>query len=105
MSGRQILLWLVLVDFAALSAYAVVQHGYLGVFELALANWATRLLAADLVIALSLIAVWMVRDARQRDAGVWPYLLMTLLLGSAGPLLYLIRRETSEARALAAART
>ncbi len=104
MSGRQILLWLVLVDFAALSVYAVVQHGYLGVFELALANWATRLLFADLCIALALIALWMVRDARARGASVWPYLAVTLFLGSAGPLLYLIRREGSEARELAPAR-
>ena len=104
MSGKQIVLWLVLVDFAALTAYAVMQHGYLGFFELALANWATRLMAVDLVIALSLIAVWMVRDARERGAGVVPYLVATLLFGCAGPLLYLIRRESSAARALAPAR-
>lgn len=105
MSGRQILLWLVLVDFAALSAYAVVQHGYLGFFELAMANWATRLLFADLCIALSLIAVWMVRDARERGASFWPYLVLTLALGSAGPLLYLIRREGAGVRELAPARS
>jgi Protein of unknown function DUF2834 len=105
MSGRQILLWLVLVDFAALTVYAVIQHGYLGFFELAMANWATRLVFADLGIALSLIAVWMVRDARQRGAGFWPYLVLTLVLGSAGPLLYLIRREAAQARGLAPARS
>jgi hypothetical protein len=105
MSGRQILLWLVLIDFAALSAYAVVQHGYLGFFELAMANWATRLLFADLCVALSLIAVWMVRDARQRNASFWPYLALTLALGSAGPLLYLIRREGAGVRQLSPARS
>ena len=104
MSGKQIVLWLVLIDFAALTVYAVVQHGYLGFFELALANWATRLLFADLCIALSLIAVWMVRDARERGASWWPYLALTLVFGAAGPLLYLIRRESHGARALAPAR-
>ena len=101
MSGKKILLWLVLVDFVALTVYAVVQHGYLGFFELALANWATRLLFLDLCIALSLIAIWMVQDARARGASFAPYLLITLFFGAAGPLLYLIRRESAAAPQLA----
>ncbi len=105
MSGKQILLWLVLIDFAALTAYAVMQHGYLGFFELAMANWATRLLFVDLCIALSLIAVWMVRDAHERGASFWPYLVLTLSFGAAGPLLYLIRREATGVRELAPARS
>jgi hypothetical protein len=104
MSGKQIVLWLVLIDFTALTAYAVLQHGYLGFFELALANWATRLVFADLAIALALIAAWMLRDARERGAAVWPYLALTLAFGSAGPLLYLIRRESVGVRQLAPAR-
>jgi len=103
MSGRQIALWFVLVDFAALTAWALLQHGYLGLFELALANWATRLLLADLSIALGLAAVWMVGDARSRGASFLPYLLLTLFFGSAGPLLYLIRREAAAAPRLARA--
>ena len=105
MSGKQIVLWLVLIDFAALTTYAVMQHGYLGFFELAMANWATRLMFADLCIALSLIAVWLVRDARERGASFWPYLALTLCFGAAGPLLYLIRREASEVGELAPARS
>ena len=81
MSGKQILLWLVLIDFAALTTYAVMQHGYVGFFELAMANWATRLLFADLCIALSLVALWMHRDARERGASFWPYLALTLFFG------------------------
>jgi hypothetical protein len=100
MSGKKIVLWLVLIDFAALTAYAVMQHGYLGFFELVVANWATRLMFVDLVIALSLIAVWMLRDARERGASFWPYLALTLFFGAAGPLLYLIRREASALREL-----
>ena len=105
MSGKLIVLWLVLIDFAALSVYAVMQHGYLGFFELALANWATRLMLFDLVVALSLIAVWMLRDAKERGASAWPYLAVTLFFGAAGPLLYLIRRESSGVGQLAPARS
>ena len=92
MSGKQIVLWLVLLDFAALSVYAVMQHGYLGFFELAMANWATRLMFVDLTIALALFTVWMVQDARARGGSWLPYALVTLCFGAAGPLLYLIRR-------------
>ena len=64
----QILLALVLVDFLGLTGWVIYEYGYLGFFELANANWATRLLMADLVISLSLIAGWMIRDARERGS-------------------------------------
>ena len=86
-----------LVLFLGLTAWAVYQHGYVGFFELALANWATRLMFVDLSIALALFTVWMVQDARARGGRWLPYALVTLLLGAAGPLLYLIRRSEPEA--------
>jgi hypothetical protein len=60
------------------------------------ANWATATALADLLIALSLIVSWMVRDARARGVSALPYVLLTLALGSAGPLVYLIRRLADE---------
>ncbi len=93
MSPSKIGFCVVLAIFLALTGVAVYEHGYLGFFELALANWATRVLAADLVISLSLITWWMVVDARRRGRAFLPYLLVTLTFGAAGPLLYLIRRE------------
>jgi hypothetical protein len=87
------LLSVVLVAFLVLTSITVAQHGYVGFFELATANWATRLLSLDLVISLSLIAAWMVRDARERGSAFVPYLLVTATFGAAGPLLYLIRRK------------
>ena len=93
MRWKQILLGLVLVDFVALTAWVLVQHGYLGFFELAMANSATLLMGMDLIIALSLIAVWMWRDARERGVSALPYLVVTAMFGAAGPLLYLIGRE------------
>ena len=53
----------------------------------------TRLMMADLVIALGLVSVWMWNDTRQRGATVLPYLALTATFGAAGPLLYLIARE------------
>ena len=47
----------------------------------------------DLVITLSLVLVWMYLDSRERGEAFVPYALVTLFLGAAGPLLYLIRRR------------
>ncbi len=96
MTNQRILLSIVLAGFLALTAVAVAAHGYAGFFELAAANWATRLLFVDLSIALALITVWMYFDARERGASFLPYALLTLTFGAAGPLLYLIRRPTRQ---------
>jgi hypothetical protein len=92
MNRKQIALAVVLADFAALNVYAIAQYGIVGIFELCLANAATVLLFADLVIALSLVMAWMWRDARAQGISPLPYVALTLGLGSVGPLLYLIRR-------------
>ena len=55
------------------------------------------------MIALSLVIAWMVRDARARGVSPLPYVVLTLALGSVGPLVYLIRRLASEAPARTAA--
>lgn len=96
MNAKQVGLEIVLVGFSALTAYTVYQHGYIGFFELMLANVATMTAFVDLTIALSLILLWMWRDARERGVSFLPYLALTLTLGSVGPLLYLIRRMSSE---------
>ncbi len=96
MNWKQIGLTLVLADFAALNAYVVYQYGYVGFWELVLANAATTAAVVDLVIALGLVSVWMWQDARDRGWSVLPYLVLTAFFGSVGPLVYLIRREASE---------
>jgi len=97
MSKKQWLLGIVLADFAALNAYVVYQYGYAGFLELATANMATIAVMVDLAIALSLVAVWMWNDAKDRGISALPYLAVTLLLGSIGPLIYLLRTSGSEA--------
>jgi len=108
MSWKQIGLSLVLADFAALNAYVVYHYGYVGFFAQVLANAATTAALVDLVIALGLVSIWMWQDARDRGWSVLPYLVLTLVFGSVGPLVYLIRREAGErvgqARALGAVR-
>jgi hypothetical protein len=105
MTGKQIGLSIVLADFAALSAYAVYQHGVVGLFQAVTANLATTTAFVDLVIALTMVIVWMRQDARERGVSALPYVVLTLLAGSVGPLLYLIRREkkTVPARTFATA--
>ena len=93
MNRKQLLLGIVLADFAAFTAYAVWQFGYVGVFQLALSSWATALVFVDLMIALGLVLIWMMGDSRERGLSFVPYALLTLAFGSVGPLLYLIRRE------------
>ena len=95
MNRKQIILAVFALDFLLLTAWAIFQHGYLGIFAHALQNSATILLAVDLVLAIVMIAGWMWVDAGRHGLRVWPYLVVTALFGSAGPLLYLIRRESA----------
>ena len=91
-AGVRLLVGIVFVAFAALNLYVVEQHGYLGFWRLVTANAATIAAMVDLTIALSLVTVWMWRDARARGVVLVPYLLLTATLGSIGPLLYLLLR-------------
>ena len=96
MNAKQLGLCLVLLAFGGVEAYAVWQVGYAGLFEQALGTVGARLGFLDLCVALGLVTVWLVRDARDRGISPLPYMLLTLTLGSVGPLLYLIRREGRE---------
>ena len=103
MTKKQWLIGIVLVDFVALNAYAAMQYGYMGFVREALSTFAGVAVMVDLSIALTLIAVWMWNDAKRRGIAVVPYLIVSLFLGSVGPLLYLLRTSGSEAPALSGA--
>ena len=90
MTPTRILAIALLLPFAALTLYAVSQVGYIGVVDYQLRSPAGWQVFADLVVAIVLIAVWMIRDARRTGRTVWPYLLLSLALGSFGPLMYLL---------------
>jgi hypothetical protein len=80
----------VLLAFAGLTVAAVMQHGYVGIFEYQLQSLAGLQVLADLGIALLLVLVWLWRDARLTGRNALPWIVLTLLAGSFGPLLYLL---------------
>ena len=94
----KLILGLVLVDFLATTGWAISHHGLTGFFEAATANPATIAVLTDLVIALSLITVWMWRDARARGRTLLPFVGLTAALGSVGPLAYLLTNGAPETR-------
>jgi len=88
-----------LVPFGLISAYAVYRVGYTGILAHALDGPAGWQLAADLVVALVLVLAWLIPTARQEGRSPWPWVAVTLFLGSFGPLLYLVTRKGRQARA------
>ncbi len=89
MNWKTLVLGLILAAFAVLTGYAVMDVGYLGIFEHLLVSSAGWQVGVDLVIACALVMIWMFGDARRSGRNVWPYVVLTLTLGSFGPLLYL----------------
>ena len=92
MNRKQLVLSAALIILLAMDAYSVYLYGYIGFFQMVVATFAGVTAFVDLMIALVLILVWMSDDARQRNVSTIPYLVVTIALGSIGPLLYLIRR-------------
>jgi len=92
MNRKQLVLSAALIVLLAMDAYSIYLYGYIGFFRMVLANFAGVTAFVDLAIALVLILAWMGDDARQRKVSAIPYLVLTVALGSIGPLLYLICR-------------
>ncbi len=81
-----------LIPFTILTLYALTDVGYIGIFDYHRHSSAGWQVFADLVIALILVSCWVVKDARETGRSPWPWLAITLTLGSLGPLLYLALR-------------
>jgi len=96
-------LLLVLIAFGAYSGYAVLQLGYVGLWQMLLSNLAGWQVVLDLLIASVLLLGYLWRDAQQTGRRFWPYALLTLVAGSFGPLLYLLLAPKRQASGLAAA--
>jgi hypothetical protein len=92
-----------LLPFLALTTHVIATVGFAGFYAEALRSPATVLMGMDLAISLGLVLAWMWNDARETRTPFLPYLLVTLAIGVAGPLLYLIHRDAVRARAPARA--
>ncbi|MBC7844696.1 MAG: DUF2834 domain-containing protein [Gemmatimonadaceae bacterium] len=90
---QRILLMVVFAAFAALSGVALSRHGFWGIIAPHFQSFGAGQVFADLVIALSLNVFWMSRELRRSGQRLWPWVCLTLVTGSFGPLLYLLRRD------------
>ncbi len=93
---QRLLLIVVLGGFSVLSALALWHHGYWGIIAPHFQTFGAGQVLADLVIALSLAMVWMWRDASASGRNPWPWIVLTLVAGSFGPLIYLLTQPRAE---------
>ncbi|MFQ5418182.1 MAG: DUF2834 domain-containing protein [Myxococcota bacterium] len=98
MNWIKIGLFVVLLDFVAFTAWVVATGGTPGeiVAAFSASPW-TLQVAVDLVLALSLVCVWMWNDAKSRGANPVPWVAATVLTGSIAPLAYLLLRPRGAA--------
>lgn len=81
---------MLLIPFLVLSIYAVDQVGYWGIFDYHRHSPAGWQVFTDLVLALILVLAWMIPNAQKNGRNPWPWVLLTLALGSIGPLAYIV---------------
>lgn len=85
-----------LVAFGALTAVAVWVDGIGGIFGSIVSSWGSAQIFADLVIALTMVMVWLYRDARAQGRNPWPWIVATLAVGAFSPLVYLLVRASAD---------
>lgn len=85
-----------LIGLTYLTVVASIQFGLIGIFEQVFKSSAAIQVFVDLVIAIGLISVWMWFDSRKNKRMFIPWLILSLAIGSYGPLLYLLFREKDQ---------
>lgn len=94
-------LFAILTAFTILSVYAVLEVGYIGIFDYHRHSPAGWQVFTDLVIALVLVLAWLIPDAKRQGRNPWPFVFITLTMRSFGPLLYLaMSRDAVESTAM-----
>ena len=83
----------VILAFGALSTLALIDVGYSGIIKPHFQSLGAAQVFFDLVILAILACIWMAHDAPARGISPWPYIALTLVAGSFGPLVYLVVRE------------
>lgn len=96
MQRNKFILTIVLIAFGIQGLYVMNQVGYWGIWINNLNHPAGQQVLADLFIALSMVMVWMWRDAKATGRNVWPWIIVTLAVGSFGPLVYLLTRKRTQ---------
>lgn len=94
----RILLICVLLGFFALTAATVAKQGFVSVLVNQFQTLGGIQVFFDLAIMCGLFSVWMYHDAKATGRKFIPWFVITLVVGSFGPLLYLVtaprHRET-----------
>ena len=90
MSTKKWLGLALLVLLTPVTIFAGATVGYMGVINHQLADPGGWQVLTDLVCALILVTSWMILDARQAGRTVWPYIVLTIVMGSYGPIAYLL---------------
>lgn len=97
-------LWFaLLIAFAALNVYVFAADDLVGLVSYLrnLGAWGV-LATIDLLIALLIGVWWMWQDARAKGVAPIPYVILTLVTGSLGLLVYLVRHGDVIARRMEA---
>lgn len=84
------LTWLVAAAFSAFSLWALLQVGYLGIWQGGFANVGSTQITFDLIIACAIGVGFVARECRAQGRPWWPWAVATLALGSIGLLAYLL---------------
>jgi hypothetical protein len=87
---KKALLSIVITLFAILTGLALWRHGYMGIVAPHFQSFGAGQVFADLVIALTLAIFWMMNDAKKTGRNPVGWIVLTLALGSFGPLIYLL---------------
>lgn len=99
MAAIRIALSLVLAGFLVFTAHVLIEYGFVGFYTQVAQNTATLLAFTDLAIALTILMGWMVMDARRTGRNPAAFILITLAIGIAGPLLYMLTGDTFRKKA------
>ena len=81
---------LLLLLLGGVTLGALLEVGYIGIFQLLVESSAGWQVFVDLAAALILVLLFLRDDAQRRRITCWPWLLATLMLGSIAPLLYVL---------------
>jgi len=95
---RRTLAILILIPFSILSIYAVMKVGYVGIFDYHRHSPAGWQVFTDLVIACVLLLALIVPEAKRRGINYWPFVIITLFLGSFGPLCYFVYAGSNDSK-------